>query len=99
MVVPMLAPKITPIACGNCISPALTRPTTITVVTDELWTSVVTAVPVAVAITRLVVTREIIRRSEFPATACIPSDICFMPSMKMPSPPSTAIRIVIYPRS
>ena len=35
-VVPMLAPIITPIACVRFMIPAFTKPTTITVVADEL---------------------------------------------------------------
>ena len=35
MVVPMLAPMITAAACMSVITPALTKPTTITVVTEE----------------------------------------------------------------
>ena len=36
IVVPMFAPKTTPTACANVISPAFTKPTTITVVAEEL---------------------------------------------------------------
>ena len=36
MVVPMFAPMITPTACVNFIIPELTKPTTITVVAEEL---------------------------------------------------------------
>ena len=35
IVVPILAPIIMPTACSNCISPELTKPTTITVVAEE----------------------------------------------------------------
>ena len=35
MVVPILAPIMTPTACTKCISPELTKPTTITVVADD----------------------------------------------------------------
>ena len=35
MVVPILAPMITPIDCDSDISPALMNPTTSTVVTDD----------------------------------------------------------------
>jgi hypothetical protein len=94
MVVPMLAPMITPTAWWSCMSPAFTSPTTMTVVMVEDWTRTVTPVPVAVAMNRLSVTRLIIRRREFPATACIPSDMYFIPSMKMPRPPTTAMAMV-----
>ena len=36
IVVPILAPKMTPMACARFIRPAFTKPTTITVVTEEL---------------------------------------------------------------
>ena len=36
MVVPIFAPKMTEIACGRVISPALTKPITITVVAELL---------------------------------------------------------------
>ena len=48
-VVPMFAPKMTPIACWSEISPALTKPTVITLVADELWMSAVTPSPAKIA--------------------------------------------------
>ena len=45
IVVPMLAPMITPIACRKVISPALTKPTVMTVVPEEVWISTVTTMP------------------------------------------------------
>ena len=43
-VVPILAPMMTPIAWDRFMIPALTKPTTMTVVADELWmTAVITA--------------------------------------------------------
>ena len=45
IVVPMLAPMITPTACRSLRIPALTRPTTMTVVAEELWTAAVMAAP------------------------------------------------------
>ena len=45
IVVPMLAPKITEIACGSPISPALTKPITITVVALEDCRTAVTSAP------------------------------------------------------
>ena len=53
MVVPIFAPKITPIACDRLISPAVTKPTTITVVTEEDWTTAVTPAPVNTPAIRL----------------------------------------------
>ena len=45
-VVPTLAPMMTLMACRSVISPELTKPTTITVVADELWITAVTPRPV-----------------------------------------------------
>ncbi len=41
-----------------------------------------------VATTRLSVARLIQRRNRLPATACMPSDMFFMPNKKMPKPPT-----------
>ena len=46
IVVPMLAPMMTPIACASVRSPALTKPTTITVVALEDCMTAVTPRPV-----------------------------------------------------
>ena len=93
MVVPMLAPMMTPMAWRRAMKPLLTSPTTITVVTELDWTQQVTKVPTVQAISRLSVTALIILRKRSPATACMPSDMFFMPSRKMPSPPTTVNRI------
>ena len=45
IVVPMFAPMVMVVACVRVMTPALTRPTTITVVSEELWITAVTAVP------------------------------------------------------
>ena len=45
-VVPTLAPIITPMACRRESRPELTKPTTITVVAEELWITAVTPIPV-----------------------------------------------------
>ena len=47
MVVPMLAPMITPRDCSKVIRPDVMNPTTITVVTDEDWITAVIPAPVA----------------------------------------------------
>ena len=41
IVVPILAPIITPIACDSLIIPEFTKPTTITVVADDDWITAV----------------------------------------------------------
>ncbi len=55
-VVPIFAPKITPMACWSVRSPAFTNPTVITVVAEELWMSAVTAAPAKMAKKRFRVT-------------------------------------------
>ena len=52
-VVPMFAPKMTPMAWRSEISPAFTKPTVMTLVADELWMSAVTAMPARIAKMRL----------------------------------------------
>ncbi len=91
IVVPMLAPMITPIACVSFMTPLLTNPTTMTVVIELDWTTQVTMTPTSSAKKRLPVTAPIIRRRLLPATACIPSDMFFMPSRKMPRPPINSL--------
>ena len=55
MVVPMLAPIITEMACASVSSDAFTNDTVITVVAADDWTATVTKAPVATPDTRLVV--------------------------------------------
>ena len=45
-VVPTLAPNITPTDCTRVMMPALTKPTTSTVVTEDDWITAVTMAPV-----------------------------------------------------
>ena len=87
MVVPILAPMITPTAYARLITPLFTKPITITVVIELDCTTQVTTTPTMIAKKRLPVTVPINLRRLVPATACIPSDMCFMPSKKMPRPP------------
>ncbi len=79
MVVPMLAPKIVPTACVNVIRPALTKPTSITVVVLLLCTSIVVTIPVKTAISGLVVRNSKILRKRAPAACCIPEAIKVIP--------------------
>ncbi len=89
MVVPMLAPIPTLIACISDMSPALTNPTSITVVADELWMTAVTPAPTPTAANLFFVSFSSPSRSLSPAMASRPSDISFMPYRKSPRPPST----------
>lgn len=49
IVVPMFEPIMTPTAFFSCISPEFTKPTSITVVDDELCMSAVTPIPNSIA--------------------------------------------------
>ena len=78
-VVPTFAPKMTPTDCTNVSSPALTKPTTSTVVTEEDWMTAVTMAPVMAPRTRFPVS---LANSVFiclPAAAFSPSVIFSMP--------------------
>ena len=79
IVVPMFAPIITPMAWARVSSPALTKPTTITVVALEDWTSAVTPSPESIPLNGLEV---IVPRSFLilpPAAFCMPELIMFIP--------------------
>ncbi len=88
MVVPTFAPKITPTDWTRVMRPALTKPTTSTVVTDEDWIIAVTRAPVNAPVTGLrvsFVSRIFICS---PAAAFRPSVIFSMPYRKSASPPN-----------
>ena len=79
MVVPIFAPMITLIACVRFISPAFTKPTTITVVAEELWIIAVTNAPSAMPISLFCVSTSRIFFILEPAACCKPSAMMFMP--------------------
>ena len=56
-VVPILAPMMTWMDCRRVMRPEFTKPTTITVVAEELWITAVTPRPVRSPASLLVVTR------------------------------------------
>ncbi len=87
IVVPIFAPKITLNACVKLISPALTNPTTITVVAEELWITAVTIAPTPVPIILFVVSFSRIFFKLSPDDFCSPSDINCIPVRNKPSPP------------
>ena len=79
IVVPILAPIITPTACAKFIRPAFTKPTTITVVALLLWITAVTAAPTNTAIIGFDVTFSRIFFNPSPAAFSRPSPINFIP--------------------
>ena len=89
-VVPILAPIITPTAWVKFISPALTNPTTITVVAELDWIIAVTAAPKVTAKKRFAVNNPNKSFILPPADFCNPSAIICMPKRNIPKPPRKA---------
>lgn len=103
MLVPILAPKITPIACETFIMPELTKPTTMTEAAEEDWMTHVTAVPNKKPFKGELVSRYKMSSSLFPATFLSPSPIEDMPYKKRATPQSrfkiinTVLLIILFP--
>ena len=95
IVVPMLAPIIMPTACVSFIIPELTKPTTITVVAEELCITAVTPIPVIKALSLLPVSLPKSPLRLPPARLSRDSPIKFIPTMKTPTPASNHIRQLI----
>ena len=70
---------ITPTAWDSVIRPALTKPTTMTVVAPELWMIAVISAPIPTAMKRFPVSMPRKSFILFPADFCIPSAITCMP--------------------
>ena len=86
-VVPIFAPIIIPTACVRFIIPALTKPTTITVVADELCTIAVIPAPISTPKSRLEVNTPKSCCIRLPADFCRPSAMLFIPYKNIPRPP------------
>ena len=86
-VVPMLAPMMIYTDCSSLSSPALRKPTTMTVVAEEDWMAPVTTTPTRMPSNGLEVifSSSPLRREP---TSSRPSPISFMPNRNIPSPPS-----------
>ena len=93
-VVPMFAPKITPVACIRSSKPAFTKPTTMTVVADEDCIIIVNTTPTSNPIIGLRVSDSSSRLSLSPAAFSRPSPIIFMPYRNSARPPSSDIVMV-----
>ena len=78
-VVPMLAPMMTPTAPLRLMSPAFTKPTTMTVVAEEDWITAVITAPTNTPRTRLEVSRSSMSFMRPPATDSRLLDIICMP--------------------
>ena len=93
IVVPMFAPIITPIAWASDSRPALTKPTTITVVALEDWITAVIPNPVSTPLKGLEVIAPSRCRSPEPAAFCSPELIMFIPKRNIPKAPRS-VRIL-----
>ena len=87
IVVPRLAPKIMPSACGKLSNPAPTKPTAATVVALEDCRIAVPTAPVAAPLHGLRVALASQRLMPAPASAFKPSVMTTMPSRNTPMPP------------
>ena len=87
MVVPTFAPIIIPIACLRLIIPELTKPTTITVVAEELWIIAVTPAPSKNPLNLLDVNFSRMFFNWFPALFSRASPIIFIPKRNNAKPP------------
>ena len=94
-VVPIFAPIITAAAWYRFIRPALTKPTTITVVALLLWIIPVIIAPVATPLIGLDVIFSNIFFSFSPEAFSKPSPIIFIPYRNNPNPPKRPIIIFI----
>jgi hypothetical protein len=88
---------MTPIAWLRFISPALTNPTVMTVVADELWTTMVTTHPTITPMIRLLVKAANMPLILDPATFCRAVPIRFIPKRNNPRPPINSIATLIVP--
>ncbi len=93
MVVPMFAPMITPIDWEKDINPAVVKPTTSTVVTDEDWIIAVTNAPVSAPVNRLEVSFARTSFIRSPATAFRAAVIWSIPNRNRARPPRSSIVI------
>ena len=90
-VVPMLAPMTMPTALESCMIPALTKPTTMTVVAEDDWITAVTSAPSSTPLMGLEVSLPKMVSRRLPATRFSPSPSRLMPNRKKASPPSSEI--------
>ena len=79
MVVPIFAPRMTPTDCCSDMMPAFTKPTTMTVVADEDWITIVTTKPISSALNTLPVIFSSVFSSLEPAARSKPFPIVVMP--------------------
>ena len=91
IVVPTLAPRITPMPWLRFMMFEEMKPTTSTVVTDEDWMTAVTPAPVSAPRKRLFVIRASTKRRRLPAATRSASVIRSIPNKKTASPPNRPV--------
>ena len=79
IVVPIFAPRMTPTDWRRVIMPALTKPTTMTVVADEDWMTAVTTMPISRAEKTFPVIFSSVFSSFAPAARSSPPPIVVIP--------------------
>ena len=89
VVVPSVAPTMTPIACGRVTSPALTKPMTVRLAAVEDWIAAVNSTPDTIALKWPPTSLCRVRRSASPARPFKPSVRWWIPSRNRPSPPTS----------
>ncbi len=89
----MLAPMITPIAERNDSTPALTRPTVITVIAVDDWMMPVMIVPATTPLAGVPAIVASHVRILLTDSACMPLSMNSRPSRKIPRPPMTGTRM------
>jgi len=92
-VVPTLLPMMMPTAWCSCMMPLLTKPTTITVVAEELWITAVTPRPSRKPLRGLSLSLERMTCSLPPACCSSDSPIRFIPYKKRARPPIRVNRL------
>ena len=95
IVVPMLAPMIMGVACIKVITPALTKPMTMTEVAEELWIIAVTPAPIPTPEKRLLLIRSRSRFIPIPALFSRAPLMKFIPTIKTPTPARSQIKLWI----
>ena len=95
-VVPIFAPIITLMDCRSVIIPEFTKPTTITVVAEELWIIAVTPRPVKNPASLFLVSLASIFLRPSPALRSRASPIMLIPNRKRQSPPIRASKSKMF---
>ena len=90
MLVPIMAPITTPMACRTFIMPEFTKPTTITEVADDDWITAVTPVPSRIPFSGVLDRRKRISSTLLPATFFRLSPMSDMPNRNRATPPSSS---------